>query len=217
MKPLLTPLLILSTLIPAAARAQSVAIEHKKMNVFYIGVENPLKIVVESYSCDKVVVKAKGGVVKPSSENCGYTYRIDSCMAFSEQVYVGVMENNTIKWLDTLDYRLKRMPDPVIVIAGHWSGMVKKEQFIKSSIIAELQNFQFDGYARVLSYSWEMRRDNMVIAGETAIQGNNFTEVLKSEISKAQAGDKFYFFDVYTETSIDGCVRVVQPAKFEIN
>lgn len=196
--------------------SQTVAVELEKMNVLYIGVDNPVTIAVENYPCDKTVLQAERGVVKQNSEKCRYTYRIDTCKSYSDRLFVGILDKGWLTWIDTLDYRLKRIPDPAVMVAGHWQGVVKKAEFRNAALMAELMNFDFDCYAKVLRYSYEFRRKDSVIVQETNIKGNAFTERLRTEIENAEKGDIVYFFDIFAELSIDKCTRELQSVKFEI-
>ena len=46
--------------------------------------------------------------------------------------------------------------------------------------------------------------------------GNQYTEKLKSEINNAHRGDKFYFYDIYANISIDSCIRALQPLSIKV-
>ena len=217
MKHLIISILVLTGLVRSLTHSQTVALELEQMNVFYVGVENPIKIAIENYPCDKIVIKAAKGTIKMTSDNCHYYYKIDSCWTHREQIFVGIKEENRIKWLDTLDYRIRQAPTPRILIANHWSGLLKKESFLQSGgIKANLENFDFDSYAKVSKYSYEIWRKDSLIKKEIDIQGNKFSDSLKTEIAKAQKGDRYVFFDVFAETSIDKCLREMDSTEYEI-
>jgi hypothetical protein len=196
--------------------SQTVAVELDKMNVFYVGVENPITIVVENYPCDKIVVKPLFGTITKTLDNCHYYYKTDSCAFFNERIFVGVMLEDSIKWLDTLEYRVKRIPTPRLVIAGCPSGLMKKEKFIISAILTHGYDFDFGDIFTVINYSYEIWRNDSLICRETDIQGCMFTEKLKLEIESSQKGDKYYFFDVIAELSMNKCRRPLQSTEYEI-
>jgi len=48
--------------------SQTVSISPTKMNVLYLGVDNPLEIVVENHDCSEIIVKAwRGNLIKMDS------------------------------------------------------------------------------------------------------------------------------------------------------
>lgn len=200
----------IALLISISAFCQTVSVELEKMNVFYIGAENPITVAIENYACDKIIVKPSKGSVK-KIDNCRYIYKIDSCSTYQEELFVGVRENNSITWLDTLNYRIKKAPTPIPYLAGNSGKAIKRGYLISSSSIqAKLENFDFDAYATITSYSYKIVRNDSIIGGEQNIQGNQYSEKLKSEINNAHRGDKFYFYDIYAKISIDSCIRSLQ-------
>jgi hypothetical protein len=216
MRHFIKSILVLIGLVPSLTHSQTVAVELEKMNVLYVGVENPIRIAIENYPCDKIVVKTTKGIIKTTSDHCHYYYKTDSCWTFNEQIFVGINEGNITKWLDTLDYRIKKTPTPRILIAGHYRGLIEKKDFINSVILAHLEGFDFNGYAKVIKYSYEIWRQDSIIKKETDLQGNKFSTSLNSEIAKAKQGDRYIFFDVFAETTTDKCLREMDSAEFEI-
>ena len=149
MKNLFTIISVFALQISSIAFCQTVSVELEKMNVFYVGAENPIKVVIANYDCDKIIVKSSKGTVKKIN-NCRYIYKIDSCSTFQVELYVGVRENNSITWFDTLNYRIKKAPTPIPYLAGHSGGKIKSRDLIgSSSIQAKLENFDYDAYATV--------------------------------------------------------------------
>ena len=62
--------------------SQNVAIELDKMNVLYKFVDNPIKVVVQDYPCNKLILKSKYGNIKIAYDSCHYIYRTDSCYQY---------------------------------------------------------------------------------------------------------------------------------------
>lgn len=216
MRYLIISILVLAGLVPSLANSQTVAVELEKMNILYVGVENPIRIAVENFPCDQIVVKSTYGTIMQTHDKCHYLYKTDSCALGREIILVGIKLKEKIKWLDTLEYRVRRAPNPRILIAGHWSGIIKKESFINSKIVARHVDINVDDAATIISYSYEVRRNDTIICRETDIQGNSFTETMKSEIRKSRTGDKYFFFDIIAIVSIDKCIWQLESTEFEI-
>jgi hypothetical protein len=188
------------------------------MNVLYIGVENPIKIAIANYPCNKIIVKPTYGYIIPTAKNCHFIYKIDSCNINKERIFFGIINNGTIKWLDSVEYRVKKTPDPEIIIDNNlnWIGPVTKNNLINSKIIAKIFDFDFECYSEVVNYSIEIRRNDTLLFRETNINGNKFTEKLNSEILKSQKGDHFIFFDILIKSSQDKCIRELKSKEFKI-
>ena len=59
------------------ANAQSVVIAADKMNVFYLGVDNPVAVAVEGISDDKLTVSIDNGTIKRTGRGA-YIAHLDS-------------------------------------------------------------------------------------------------------------------------------------------
>ncbi len=195
--------------------SQTVAVELDKMNVFYVGVEHPITIVVENYPCDRIVVKPSYGTITKTFDNCHYYYKTDSCVFFQETIFVGVMHEETVKWLDTLEYRVKRIPDPRVMITSRYSGLITKEDFMISAIHAHTDYYDYQSVSPVIRYSYEIWRNDSLICRETDIEGCMFTDKLRLEIVKSQKGDRYYFFDVIAEMFTE-CRKHLQSTEYQI-
>ena len=162
MKKYLKLLLFLLVLSSFRASSQKVAVELEKMNILYIGVDIPLKIVVENYPCNKIIVKATYGSIKPSLDNCQFLYKIDSCNANIETIFVGIQIKGTIKWIDSLKYRVTKTPQPQISFYGIDSDWINsRDRF--SHIIAHINDFDYEYDPEVVNYSIEILRNDTFI------------------------------------------------------
>jgi len=211
--------ILLVGLAPLYTFSQTVALELRKMNVVYVGVDNPIKIAVENYPCEKIVINPTYGTIKLTSDSCHYSYKIDSCQPHTskEIIYVGVKEGKTIKWLDTLEYRIKKIPVPQLCIGSYFGGLIKKNIWYNSNyVLAVLKDIDLEDYATITNYSYEIWRKDSLIYKEIEVKGNSITKNLRNEIYKSQKGDIYFFFDIFAETSYDKCLRKLQSVKFEI-
>ncbi|MCF8298901.1 MAG: hypothetical protein K9J13_15235, partial [Saprospiraceae bacterium] len=185
-----------------------------KMNVFYIGFENPINVVVENHSCEDIVAKARHGIITP--KNGHYVYLCDSCMYREEQIIIGIKDKKAVKWIDTSYYRLKRIPDPVIYIAGKYSGKINKNQLINAGALrAPLMNFDIDLNFLILNYSVQISRNDSVVYREIGISGSKFTKGLVAEIRKTKTNDMIIFYDVVVKGP-DNCERIIGVTAFTI-
>jgi gliding motility-associated protein GldM len=105
-----------------------------KMNVFYIGVDNPITISSGS-GWDKTTVSASGCTISGTGSN--RTVRVSSPGAASITVSA---DGKSSKF----DFRVKRIPDPIIKVGPSGGGRMQAVVFRNQQFVrADLENFDF--------------------------------------------------------------------------
>ncbi|SMO62314.1 gliding motility-associated protein GldM [Saccharicrinis carchari] len=122
----------------------SAVISPIKMNVFYEGVENPVAISVPgvatkdlSVSMSNVSRSMRGGnyIVKPNAGTAGKK----SVVTVSAQI------GGKKKFIGKQEFRIKRVPDPVPVVAGQSGGKIPKQVLTaQTAVFAEMKDFDFE-------------------------------------------------------------------------
>jgi gliding motility-associated protein GldM len=169
-----------------------------KMNVFYIGVDNPVTIGSPT-GWDKTNVTMSGGTI--SGSGSARTVRVSA---------IGKASINVVadKKTTSFEFRVKRIPDPVFKVG---SGKVrmpsvefKSQQFCR----AELENFDFDLKFQIVSATVYFSGANFPNVAQLALTGNNLS-ALSSLIAKCGPGSVITFDNVKVQgpdgiRSIDG-------------
>ena len=110
------------------------AIMLDKMNVFYIGVENPITISSGS-GWDKTTVSPSGCNISGSGSN-----RIVTVSAIGTASITVSAEGKSSKF----DFRIKRIPDPIIKVGPSGGGKMQAVVFRSQQFVrADLENFDF--------------------------------------------------------------------------
>lgn len=110
------------------------AIMLDKMNVFYIGVENPITISSGS-GWDKTTVTPSGCNISGSGSN-----RIVTVSAIGTASITVSAEGKSSKF----DFRIKRIPDPIIKVGPSGGGKMQAVVFRSQQFVrADLENFDF--------------------------------------------------------------------------
>ncbi len=113
-----------------------------KMNVFYIGVDNPITISSGS-GWDKTSVSMTGGTLSGSNSN--RTVRVSAVGTASITV---TADGKTSKF----DFRVKRIPDPIIKVGPSSGGRMQAVAFRSQQFVrADLENFDFEAKFSVVS------------------------------------------------------------------
>ncbi len=132
----------------------SAVISPTKMNVFYIGVDNPVSISVPGFAANKVYASISGGsIVEKNKAKGEYIVKVSK----RGKVVVSVMatdENGKRVPIGKQEFRVKKVPDPVAKVAGKTSGSVVKSKLATASnVLAEMENFDFEMKAIVTGFT----------------------------------------------------------------
>ena len=169
-----------------------------KMNVFYIGVPNPVTIGSPS-GWDKTTVSMSGGSISGTGSN-----RVVTVSSIGKATITVRADDKT----STFDFRVKKIPDPIIKVAngpGRMQSVVfKSQQYIR----AELENFDFDARFTVLGgvayfYGAGFTRP------EQANFSSNSLESMRALINRCQPGSSVIFENIKVQGP-DGTQRIIQ-------
>lgn len=178
-----------------------------KMNVFYIGVDNPVSISAPGMSASNIqaTISGGGGTLKPDGQG-GYVVTVTT----QGKCKIDVAGKNTSgkgnNNLGSYEFRVKSIPDPTIQLLGKKSGesITKAEAEAGGAITAVLENFDFQANFRILGYEFGL------IAGDKTIpiqiEGSKFNDQIKAQLAKAKPGNRIYFGDIRAQGP-DGKVR----------
>ncbi len=191
-----------------------VAVSPDKMNVFYIGVDNPVTISVTGITSDKVNASLSGGM-GTIKKTTGSNYIVNVNKVGETDVVVTGTSDGKSKQLDAKKFRIKRVPDPVAKIGTLSGGKVSTATFkVQRGVIADLADFVFDVRFAVVSFelTYAAKRQDLVI--EKASTGA-FTPRMLELMSRAKPGDVFYLDEVRVKGP-DGQIRKLPSASYSL-
>lgn len=169
---------------------KSAAVSADKMNVFYIGVENPVTISVAGASSNQIKASTRGPISIRGTEPSKY---IVTANAPSQEAYVVVTAPGMTH---EQKFRVKEIPLPVAKIGGVKGGKMGDGQFkAQDGMIPELENFDFEAKCTIQSYRlvrMSKNNDPQPASGE----GNRFSGTVKNLMGLAKAGDLYSFMDI---------------------
>lgn len=121
----------------------SAVISPTKMNVLYIGVNNPIDISVAGFSADKVSAGISSGSL---SRKGGSSYIARVRKAGKCRISVSATDDNGNKRsMGSQEFRVKRVPNPVAKVGGKKGGKIPKNVLLaQGGVKADLENFDFD-------------------------------------------------------------------------
>lgn len=158
-----------------------------KANVLYLGVENPIDISPEP---DKATFS--GATVKDNGKG---HYMVTPTGLPGSKCTVMAYKNGMLQIAK--EFRVKRLPAPVMVYNGNRSGAkVAAEKFkLGLGLTGMLENVDFDAKIAVVSYTL-VRFGKDGSRTEAICTGPVFSDAAKALVQKATAGDVFTFNDI---------------------
>lgn len=164
----------------------------EKMNVLYIGVDNPISVSIPGVSSNDIQVEGTSNNVTIKKVSAGGHYI--ATVSTPGEVTIKVSGNNITQ---NYSFRAKRIPDPVPLLGAQFrSKTMGNGQFkAQGGIAAVLESFDFDAKCDVLGYSMQYisKRKGTV---RLANVGARWSEGVSNEILKASAGDIYMFEDI---------------------
>ena len=188
------------------------AISLDKQNVFYIGVDNPVSVVVRGVPLEDVQVRSGNlSVVNQAGSPDRYTVRANTPGEATITVSGGKLPPTEFK------YRVKRIPDPRPLLGARLkSGAIANGVFrAQGGIAAVLENFDFDARCDVLGYEVNYispKQDPVTVQNE----GARFDEDASPLIQKAKPGDVYFFDEIRCRCPGDAGARKLCSLVFKI-
>ncbi len=188
-----------------------------KMNVLYVGVDNPVDISVPGYAPDLITPSITGGTISPDPAKKG-SYIIKCAKGTKDaSISVAVKQGGTNKTIPGgFKFRVKPLPDPIAKVGGQESGGVVSKSLLMASggVAAVMKNFDFDLKVTVSSYSVALN-----VGGEfksASAQGYAYSGEVSALLSKVKNNGRVIFEDIKVRMP-DGTVRTLPPVTLKVN
>ncbi|MBL7775154.1 MAG: hypothetical protein JNK89_04080 [Saprospiraceae bacterium] len=193
-----------------------VAVEADKMNVFYIGIDNPITVAVPGYDCADLQIVLSGGGVIQAAGNCQYLVQVRQPGTVKLEIFAG--KKGARKQLGVRTFRVKRIPDPVTRLDGFRGNSVRKAEIrgtFNRELTAALDYFEFDAQCTIAGFTvvfWTA--DSTVV--EFPVIGNRIPADRLEALEQTPAGRKIYILDVKSQCPGDTVKRNLGDLVFEI-
>lgn len=220
--------LFLLLLLPLRCLSQHAVISAKKLNILYIGIDNPISFAVENTDCSKLTLAVEKGTSEKISE-CEYNVQVS---------WPGTTLIFIIKDRDTIAkslYRVKFIPDPTTNWNNSW--ILKDTLSAQTGLSAVMVNFNLDTIFRIASFEVTVKRVKKIdtirdIYCRRCLQevrdeqyetlffdkniGGDFSSGFRQFIrDKLHAGDLIYIEEIKA-IGPDGRIRKLNPIAFSI-
>lgn len=167
-----------------------------KMNVIYIGVDNPCRIFVTNVPNQHIDIETSDNIEVIEKEGGFYTLRASKPGRGYIYVIAGDYEQE-------YDVRIKRIPSPVARLGNKNGGEISNGEFkAHGGISAWLDNFDFDVKCKAVSYSMtRISKDGTMETIQN--KGARFDENSTILKNKATSGDIFLFENIKFQCAND--------------
>jgi len=186
-----------------------------KMNIFYIGVSNPVSIAIWGIPTEDLVPSISCGIIQKNSE--GNNWLVDIPPGEKQAiitVYADV--DGKRRDLGSKMFRVKTLPTPIATIAGRSSGGIDSNILLAAGAIAFHMpgNFDYDQTFTISSFTMTIQRGYHY----DHFQSNNayLTAEMRDQIQSTNRGQNIIFENIIARDS-NGTERKLAPITLTIN
>lgn len=187
----------------------SMSIAPTKMNVFYIGVPNPVTISVAGVADKDVNPSISTGTIKRDKDGWIVTVPNEAKEAI---ISVNAKMGDKVKKMGQTKFRVKRVPDPKPFIANKNEGVINKDVLSAGSLIPRMENFDFEMDFTITSFVFSIVQGDVI---EQPVRGNRLDSKCISMIKSAKRGQKVYFESIIAKGP-DGSTRKLANITFKL-
>lgn len=182
------------------------------MNLFYMGIPNPVKISASGVSPDELKITAKGPFkIKATKASRGEYEVIATGQSQNAKVIVAKKDGTK---LGEQEFRIKPLPKPVPSVSRKSEGTISKAELIAAGYVkAEMQNFPFDLVIRVKSYTLTVSINGSLI--EKKVKGYKYNAEVEALLKQVRKGGKVWFDNVVA-TMPDGSSKNIGSIAFKV-
>lgn len=191
----------------------AVVVSPTKMNVFYVGVDNPVAIAAPGMSLDEIDAQVTNGVIRKVN-NGNYIVRPK---VVGKECVVSVFGNigGTKRALQNYHFRVKDVPDPVAKVNGQRGGSIRKNVLLAAGQVeVVMENFDFDMKFTVENFSVYSVIDGYV-QEETQSDRGAFSKAQLNLIRKLRRNQAVTIENIIVKGA-DGTTRKLPPVSFKL-
>jgi gliding motility-associated protein GldM len=176
-----------------------------KMNVFYIGVANPVTVAAAGYSVEDVSISVPGGDPRADSFGRKGHYNIWVDKPGTVEVAINAKKDNQIKKVGGMTVRVKRIPDPIAMLnkqkGGSMSAPIFRAQVAPEAV---LEQFEFNAKFTIVSFQFSMQPKGKDYQGPFTVesrtgcrlQGPGANPQIEKLQNNAHPGDRIFIENI---------------------
>lgn len=183
-----------------------------KMNVFYVGVENPVSVSIAGIPGNKISPSMTNGVIRKQRDG---EYIVLPKRPGNSLITVTAEIDGKRKNMGVAQFRVKGLPDPVVQVAGKKGGKIQRNVLAaQRGVFAVMENFDFDLEFKIIEFTVSTT-DKGGYTVDATTKGNVFTNAQLDLIKNLKRSQRLNIEDIKA-IGPDGSVRNLAPIVFEI-
>jgi len=186
-----------------------ITVSPKKMNIFYIGVDNPVSIAVAGIPAENLIPTISTGTIKQNPTGNDWIVDVPPGKKLAlVKVYANI--DGEKRQLGSKIFRVKNLPTPVATIAGKNSGFIDKDLILAAGAIAPKMpdDFDFDQTFVVSSFTMTIQRGFQVYHYKS--KNAYLTNTMRDQIKRTNRGQHIIFENIIAHDS-NGINRKLAP------
>jgi len=168
--------------------SKSVVVSPINMNVFYLEVDNPVKISVPGFAAADITASMLNGSLRATKKSVGEYIARPTKKGKARVTLFATIDGKRTK-MGAVEFRVKEVPPPKPLIGGKSEGVIEKQRMLAAGgIQAKLEDFDFKGVRyKVVAYSF-----TTVYKGDQVtetVNGQKFTTKINAIINNTKSGN----------------------------
>ncbi len=191
----------------------ALTVSAEKMNVVYIGLDNPISVSVPGVPNEKLTVTVNNGSLK-NNGNGKFMLNVKNGNKTDVNVFA-TMENGEKRNMGVMTFRVKRVPKPVAKFGKitDEGKMTRNEMEIEKGIFASYEDFEFNVVCKVTSFRMSYSTQGVYI--DVPVAGNQITKEVLDAYKKLKRNDKVRFEDIKA-VGPDGATVKLSPLTIKV-
>jgi len=183
------------------------AIVPVKMNVLYVGVDNPVSVAVSGYKSEDLEVRIDNGRIRGQNGE----FIVNPGRTGESNITVSVDGKD----VGSFAFRVKSMPDPLPRIGVKRNGAITKNELLEAGGINAWMRTDFDVMFKVISFKMGTTDPSGFYIQDSS-DTDRFSE-RQTEIINSLVKDQKLYFEEIKAIGPDGAIRVLDVLSFTIS
>ena len=168
--------------------SKTIVVSPINMNVFYLEVDNPVKLSVPGFAAADISASMSNGTIRATKKSSGeWIARPNKKGKSKVTLYTNIDGKRTR--MGDMEFRVKEVPPPKPYIGGKSDGIIEKQRMLTAGgIQAKLEDFDFKGVRyKIVSYSF-----TTVYKGDQVtetVNGQRFNAKINAIINNTKSGN----------------------------
>lgn len=193
--------------------ASSLSVSATKMNVLFIGLDNPISIAAAGVPAESVAASISQGSLSKTGTG-EYTAKVSTVGKATVNVTAKVGDQT--KNMGSMEFRVMRVPDPVAEVGGSKGGRVQSAVFrVQQGVQAVLENFYFDVKFPITHFTMGFAGTGFSDYIERQSNSALFTPEMKELMQRCRPGSLVYIDEIRAKAP-DGTTRNLPGIAFKL-